>query len=117
MKGESVTPMADQTITCSDCSNDFVFTEKDQAFYSEKNFSPPKRCRDCRDARKQGGGGGQGGGQRRQGNGGGRSQGGGARQLFPATCGACGVKTEVPFEPKSDRPVYCRDCFKSRSSR
>ncbi len=116
--------MADQELNCSDCSNSFVFTDQDQAFYEEKGFSPPKRCKPCREARKQGAGGGQGGGyggggQRRQGGGGGggRSQGGGSRPMFPATCGDCGVKTEVPFEPKSDRPVYCRDCFKARAPR
>ena len=24
---------------------------------------------------------------------------------------ACGGEAKVPFEPKSDRPVYCSDCF------
>ena len=27
------------------------------------------------------------------------------------TCAACGGEARVPFEPKSDRPVYCSDCF------
>ena len=27
------------------------------------------------------------------------------------TCAQCGAQiTELPFEPKGDRPVYCRDC-------
>ena len=26
-------------------------------------------------------------------------------------CAACGGEARVPFEPKSDRPVYCSDCF------
>ena len=26
----------------------------------------------------------------------------------------CGKDTEVPFEPKTDRPVYCRDCFNAK---
>jgi CxxC-x17-CxxC domain-containing protein len=34
--------------------------------------------------------------------------------MFPATCAACGVATEVPFEPKGDRPVYCDACHKER---
>jgi CxxC-x17-CxxC domain-containing protein len=33
------------------------------------------------------------------------------RQMFPVVCGDCGKDTEVPFEPRGDRPVYCRDCF------
>jgi CxxC-x17-CxxC domain-containing protein len=27
------------------------------------------------------------------------------------TCGDCGEETQIPFKPKYDRPVYCRDCF------
>ena len=27
------------------------------------------------------------------------------------TCAACGGEAKVPFEPKSDRPVYCSECF------
>ena len=23
----------------------------------------------------------------------------------------CGCTTQVPFQPKGDRPVYCRECF------
>ena len=30
---------------------------------------------------------------------------------FTATCAACGGEAKVPFEPKTDRPVYCSDCF------
>ncbi|MFB5631889.1 MAG: CxxC-x17-CxxC domain-containing protein [Nitrosopumilus sp.] len=28
------------------------------------------------------------------------------------TCADCGTECEVPFVPKTDRPVYCSDCFK-----
>ncbi len=32
-------------------------------------------------------------------------------------CASCGVEiNELPFEPKSDRPVYCTDCAKKRRS-
>jgi CxxC-x17-CxxC domain-containing protein len=36
----------------------------------------------------------------------------GDRKMFPAKCSDCGAECEVPFEPKQDRPVYCRECFK-----
>ena len=36
------------------------------------------------------------------------------RQMYPATCAACNKETEVPFEPKGDRPVYCSDCYRKR---
>ena len=45
--------MADKTIKCKDCGNDFIFTEAEQAFYKEKGFdNEPVRCPDCRKARK-----------------------------------------------------------------
>lgn len=46
--------MADKTITCKDCGNEFTFTESEQAFYKEKGFdNDPVRCPDCRKIRKQ----------------------------------------------------------------
>jgi CxxC-x17-CxxC domain-containing protein len=34
------------------------------------------------------------------------------RQMFDATCAACGQATQVPFRPTEGRPVYCLNCFK-----
>ncbi len=66
-----------------------------------------------------GGGGYSGGGSYSAGGrssyGGGRSGGGGSRQMYKVTCAECGQETEVPFEPRNGRPVYCRDCFERRS--
>lgn len=33
------------------------------------------------------------------------------RQLFDITCATCGKKSQVPFKPTGDRPVYCKDCY------
>jgi len=45
--------MADKTLVCKDCGNEFVFTEGEQEFYKEKGFeNDPVRCPDCRRARK-----------------------------------------------------------------
>jgi len=33
------------------------------------------------------------------------------REMFTATCGDCGNECQIPFKPKEDRPVYCRECF------
>ncbi|HLB24379.1 MAG TPA: zinc-ribbon domain containing protein [Dehalococcoidia bacterium] len=103
---------ADKTLACVDCGAEFIFTAGEQEFHSSRGFSnEPKRCPDCRRARKSsrddGGYGGGGGG------GGGYSS--GPRQMYPATCANCGRETEVPFQPRGDRPVYCRDCFQQRS--
>ncbi len=43
----------DKTIICKDCGTPFVLTESEQAFYKDKGFPEPKRCKSCREARKQ----------------------------------------------------------------
>ena len=93
----------DKTLVCSDCSESFVFTAGEQEFHASKGFTrEPRRCPNCRRARKGTMGGGEGGGfaDRRP-----------PRQMFDATCASCGKEAKVPFEPRGDRPVYCSDCF------
>ena len=101
----------DETLTCVDCGQHFPFTAGEQEFFAMKGFAnKPNRCPDCRAARKASGGGRQGG------NRGGFGGGGGQREMFRATCSQCGGVAEVPFQPRGDKPVYCRDCFQSRPS-
>lgn len=100
----------DEMLNCVDCGRQFAFTAGEQQFYASKGFqNKPNRCPDCRQARKQmrsnsGGGSGMGGG------------GGQRREMFQATCSQCGGVAEVPFQPRGDKPVYCRDCFQSKPS-
>jgi CxxC-x17-CxxC domain-containing protein len=97
----------DETLACVDCSRSFTFTSGEQEFFAQKGFTnKPNRCADCRAARKSS----------RPGGGGGNSGGGGNREMFKATCSQCGGVAEVPFQPRGDKPVYCRDCFASRPS-
>ncbi len=136
--------MADRTIKCVDCGNDFVFTDREQEWYREKGLShEPRRCKPCRSSRKSGGGPpshGEGGG----GGGGGHDdrapdhaapdhQGGEAphaapgdrparphsrsREMHTVACATCGKETEVPFKPDTSRPVYCRDCYVARGKK
>ena len=81
----------DKTLNCEECGKDFTFTAGEQEFYEEKGFTPPKRCQDCRAAKKAAG-----------------------RQFTKVTCAGCGKETEVPFVPSGDRPVYCRECFEAQ---
>ena len=138
---ESSGGMSDRTLTCRDCGQEFTYTAGEQAFYTERGFSEPKRCPTCRSQRKAqrgagdgygdssyggssyGNGGYAGGGSYSAGgysSGGGYSGGGGGgyssgpRQMYPAVCSSCGKETEVPFQPRSDKPVYCRECFQER---
>ncbi len=91
----------DKTLECSDCGSEFTFSVEDQEFFQSKGYTnEPKRCPECRQARKA----------QRYGNGGYGDR--SPRQMFPAVCADCGKETEVPFEPREDRPVYCSDCFR-----
>jgi CxxC-x17-CxxC domain-containing protein len=36
-------------------------------------------------------------------------------QGTPVICSGCGQPTTVPFEPRGDRPVFCRDCYQARN--
>ena len=89
----------DKSIQCSDCGATFTFSAEDQEFFQSKGYTnEPKRCPECRQARKS----------ERNSN----SSYGAPRQMFPATCAECGKSTEVPFQPRGDRPVYCSDCYR-----
>jgi CxxC-x17-CxxC domain-containing protein len=100
--------MVDKTLTCRDCGSSFVFTTGEQEFFAQKGFTnEPSRCPACRASRKssQGGSGYSSGG-------GGFSR--GERQMYAAVCAECGQDTQVPFEPRGDKPVYCSSCFETR---
>ena len=45
-------PDQDQTIACKDCRADFVFSAGEAAFYAEKGFQAPRRCKECRAKKK-----------------------------------------------------------------
>jgi CxxC-x17-CxxC domain-containing protein len=94
----------DKSLQCADCGATFTFTADEQEFYHSKGYTnEPKRCPACRQKRKAERGGSSGGGM---------SSRGGSRQMFPAKCAQCGKETEVPFEPRGDKPVYCSDCYR-----
>ena len=38
------------------------------------------------------------------------------RKMYPIKCSDCGTDSEVPFEPKPDRPVYCKECLPKHRS-
>ena len=91
----------DKSLQCSDCSSTFTFSVEEQEFFQSKGYTnEPKRCPACRQSRKSD----------RYGSGGGSY--GARRQMYPVVCAECGKETEVPFEPRGDRPVYCSDCYR-----
>ena len=102
----------DKTLTCADCNNSFTFSAGEQAEFQSRGYTnEPKRCPECREARKS----------VRNASGGNTYGNGGytpGRQMFSTVCSDCGKSTSVPFEPRQGRPVYCSDCYrKVRASR
>ena len=98
----------DKTLECFDCEKNFTFSAEEQEQFQSRGYTnEPKRCLECRQVRKT----------QRYGNSG-NSYGNGSygyssrRQMFPAVCADCGKDTEVPFQPREDRPVYCSDCYR-----
>ena len=87
----------DKTLVCNECGAEFVFTAGEQEFYAEKGFqNEPKKCKACRDKRKN---------ATRE-----------TREVFTAPCAECGGEAKLPFQPTSDRPVYCSECFAKRKA-
>ena len=81
----------DRTLVCVECGDSFTFSVDDQQYHQEKGYTnEPKRCPNCRQARRA---------ERRYGdNFGGGGFGGnfGPRQMYPVTCAQCGNDAEVP---------------------
>lgn len=57
------------------------------------------------------------GGRRSYGDRGGRRDRGnrGDREMFSAICDNCGQDCKVPFNPSSDKPIYCSKCFEGKN--
>jgi CxxC-x17-CxxC domain-containing protein len=105
----------DKTITCFDCANSFTFSVEEQEQFQQRGYTnDPKRCPECRQARKSERFSNGGNSFGNSGNSFGNSGNGYSsdRQMFPAVCADCGKSTTVPFEPRQGRPVYCSDCYR-----
>lgn len=82
----------DKTLVCNSCGEEFVFTAGEQEFYAERGYqNDPKKCKKCRDARKNAN----------------RAP----RELFTTVCAQCGGEAVVNFQPSGERPVYCKACY------
>ncbi|MDP3064510.1 MAG: zinc-ribbon domain containing protein [Chloroflexota bacterium] len=88
----------EKSLQCVGCGGTFTFTVEEQEFFASRGYTnEPKRCPACREAIKAEQFGGGGSGPR--------------REMHPAVCAECGKETQVPFEPRQGRPVYCSDCY------
>lgn len=89
--------MPEVEIPCVQCKEIFVFTEKEQSIFYQRNMASPQRCPKCR-SKKAG-------------------RGENAPSRFDITCDHCGKHDTVPFQPKVGREVLCRECFEAKRSR
>ena len=81
--------MPDAEIICLQCKKPFMFSEKEQEMFYQRNMSAPQRCQVCRPKKTS------------------RTADG---DRFEILCSNCGKKDFVAFPPKVGRPVFCRVC-------
>jgi len=95
---DETTAYADRQIQCCDCGAIFVFTAAEQDYRWSRGYThEPKRCPSCRQSAKA----------KRYGS----DPGGSKRTVFTIVCTECGKEDQVPFKPRSDRPVWCNECY------
>jgi CxxC-x17-CxxC domain-containing protein len=82
---------ADKRLLCKDCGQEFFFAAGEQRYYVEHGLGhEPQRCPACRVKKKD------------------RQESG-----TEVACANCGTVTIVPFVPRGDRPIYCRECLRA----
>jgi len=89
--------LQDKTLTCKECSKEFVWSAGEQKFYADKGLqNPPGRCPDCRKSIRE-----------KKAN----------QPKFSIICKNCGKEDQVSFKPYNPNDVLCGDCFrKERAS-
>ena len=94
------TVLSDKLLPCQACGVSFAFSSSEQEFFALKGLqNEPKRCMSCRlkDRAIRGG-----------------------KENFRLTevpCADCGALTNVPFQPKGYRPVFCYACYHEKKKR
>jgi len=89
--------MPDVETVCVQCKETFLFTEKEQDIFYQRNLMAPQRCQKCRTKKA--------------------AVGTDAPKKFQIICDHCGKHDQVSFQPKVGRPVLCRDCHEATRSR
>jgi hypothetical protein len=74
--------MPDVEIPCVQCRENFVFTEKEQELFYQRNMPAPQRCQKCRSKKAA-------------------NTGANAAGRFQIVCDHCGKHDYVPFQPKN----------------
>lgn len=89
--------MPDIETVCIQCREIFLFTEKEQETFYQRNMTAPQRCPKC-SSRKA-------------------AVAEHAPAKYEIVCDNCGKHDRVPFQPKIGRAVFCRECHEASRSR
>ncbi len=89
--------MPDVELPCVQCKEIFIFTDKEQQQFYERNLAQPQRCNRCRSKKA--------------------ASGENAPSKFEIVCDNCGKHDQVPFQPKTGRTVLCKECFQASKTR
>ena len=89
--------MPDVETTCVQCKETFLFTEKEQEIFYQRNMMAPQRCAKCRSKKS--------------------AESADAPKRYEIVCDNCGKHDRVPFQPKVGRTVLCRECHEASRSR
>ncbi|MEO6588601.1 MAG: CxxC-x17-CxxC domain-containing protein [Pyrinomonadaceae bacterium] len=89
--------MPDVDIPCVQCKEVFVFTEKEQETFYQRNMMSPQRCMKCRSKKA--------------------AANPDATKRYEIVCDHCGKHDQVPFQPKVGRSVLCKECHQASKSR
>ena len=89
--------MPDVEIACVQCRETFLFTEKDQEMFYQRNMPPPQRCAKCRSKKA--------------------AIAENAPKRFDIVCDNCGKRDQVSFQPKVGRSILCKECHGASRSR
>lgn len=89
--------MPDVETVCIQCKEMFLFTEKEQEIFYQRNLMAPQRCTKCRGKKA--------------------AATGDATKRYEIICDHCGKHDQVSFQPKTGRSVLCRDCHEATRSR
>lgn len=90
--------MPDIEIPCIQCKEKFLFTEKEQDTFYQRNMMPPQRCAKCRSKKAT-------------------ANNSDSSARFAIVCDNCGKNDHVPFQPKVGRSVLCKECHQASKSR
>lgn len=84
--------MAQQrTLTCTECSKEFLVIPQEATIYNEKRLPLPDQCPACRHKRRMA--------LRNE------------RTLYRRTCAKCGGTMLTTYAPDAPYAIYCQKCF------